>query len=405
MSKILIVDDDPVIRKLAENLVKRQGHKVLTAENGVDGFTKFKNFKPDVVISDVLMPEMDGYEFCAKIRSIPEGRQVPILLMTSLDSVEQKIMGFDAGADDYIIKPFDPREFNARLGILVKRSELVKAAAGPKKTGGKNIAVFSFRGGSGVSTIAANVAVGLAQIWQQPTTLVDMVMMGGQSVLYFNLPFKNTWSDIVKFPEQEIDYELIQSVLVPHDSGVSVLASPRHPELAELVSPEKVTRVLTELKEVSEYVIMDLPHDLTPTTLAALDCADVILLVLPPEIVAIRSAVMALRLFNNLEYDLDRVHILVNWTFPRNGFSNTDIEKSLKKKITMMFPYAPDQIIEGINLGIPPTFSDPTEPLGVIFEDLALALSKKEHLKITPANPSPSWLRALDRYQKRKTPK
>ena len=402
MSKILIIDDDPVIRKLASSLVSREGHNVLTGEDGVEGLSKFKNFKPDVVISDVLMPEMDGYELCTKIRALPEGRQVPILMMTSLDSVEQKIKGFDAGADDYIIKPFDPREFIARLGILVRRSELLKQVAAPEKKVGKTVAVFSMRGGSGVSSIAANLAVGFAQIWQMPTTLVDMVMMGGQSVLYYNLPFKNTWTDIVKYPEEEIDDFLIQSVLVPHDSGVSLLSAPRKPELAELVTTEKVTRVLSILKEFNEYVVLDLPHDFNPTTLAAIDLADLILLVVQPEIVSIRSAVLTLRLFKDLGYEPESIHVLLNWTFPRKGFAVADIERSLNKKITMMLPYATDEFVEGINLGIPQTFSAPTEPLGVLFEDLALALSKNEHLKKKPMEPSESWVRVVKRYQARK---
>lgn len=405
MSKILIVDDDPVIQRLASNLISREGHEVITANNGVEGVTKFKNAKPDVVISDVLMPEMDGYELCAKIRSLPEGRQVPILLMTSLDSVEQKIKGFDAGADDYIIKPFDPREFVARLGILVRRSELLKQITAPEKKVGKTVAVFSMRGGAGVSTVAANLAIGFSQIWQMSTTLVDMVMMGGQSVLYYNLPFKNTWSDIVKFPEDEIDDYLIQSVLVPHDSGVSVLSAPRKPELAELVTTEKAVRVLTILKEFNEYVVLDLPHDFHATTLAALDMADVILLVVQPEIVSIRSAVLSLRLFRDLGYQPEKVQVLLNWTFPRKGFAVADIERSLNKKVTMMLPYATDEFVEALNVGIPPTFSAPTEPLGVLYEDLALALSKNEHLKKKPKAPSEAWIRAVRRYQSRKNPK
>jgi pilus assembly protein CpaE len=172
-----------------------------------------------------------------------------------------------------------------------------------------------------------------------------------------------------------------------------------------LVTPEKVSTTLSYLKEFNEYVVLDLPHDFSPTTLAALDVADVILVVLQPEIVSIRSAVMTMKLFKELEYNLDHVHFIVNWTFPRKGFSIADIERSLKTKITMMLPYASDEFIEGMNLGTPPTFSAPTEPLGVLFEDLALALSKNDHLKRKPKNPSDSWNRAVERYKNRKTTK
>ena len=126
MKKILVVDDDPLMQKMVSALMAKEEYRVETANNGVEGLSKFKHFKPDVIISDVLMPEMDGYEFCSKIRELPDGRQIPLLMLTSLDSVEQKIKGFEVGADDYIVKPFEPREFQARVAIMVKRGELIK---------------------------------------------------------------------------------------------------------------------------------------------------------------------------------------------------------------------------------------------------------------------------------------
>jgi pilus assembly protein CpaE len=403
MKKILVVDDDPVIRKMVSGLISKDGHQVETANDGLEGLTKFSKFKPDVIISDVLMPEMDGYEFCSKIRALPDGRQIPLLMLTSLDSVEQKIKGFEVGADDYIVKPFEPREFLARVAIMLKRSEVAQKISVVEKVGGKTIAVFSLRGGSGVSTIATNIAVGMAQIWGQPTTLVDMVMTGGQSALYLNLSLKNTWAEIAKFPVDEIDDFLVQSALLNHESGVFALASPRRPEMAELVTPEKISAVLPILKDISEYVILDLPHNFNSTTLAALDAADIKLIILQPEIVSIRSAVMALEIFEDLGYDMGQVHLILNWTFPRKGISTADIEKSLQRKISLVLPNASDELLQGLNFGAPPTYTTPEEPIGMLFEDLALALSKDEHRKQKPENPTEAWTRVVQRYRGRKT--
>jgi len=403
MKKILVVDDDPVMRKMVSGLLSKEGHQVETANDGLEGLSKFSKFKPDVIISDVLMPEMDGYEFCSKVRELPEGSQIPLLMLTSLDSVEQKIKGFEVGADDYIVKPFEPREFLARVAIMLKRSEVVQKDSVTEKVGGKTIAVFSLRGGAGVTTIATNIAVGMAQIWGQSTALVDMVMTGGQSALYLNLSLKNTWAEIAKFPIDEIDDFLVQSALLPHESGVFALASPRRPEMAELVTAEKVTAVLPILKDINEYVVLDLPHDFNPTTLAALDAADVKLVVLQPEIVSIRSAVMTLEIFEDLGYDMSQVHLILNWTFPRQGISTTDIEKSLQRKISLVLPFASDELLQGLNLGSPPTYTAPDEPIGRLFEDLALALSKDEHRKKRPENPTEAWLRVAKRFRDRKT--
>jgi len=312
MIKILAVDDDKYMRNLVAGVLSKASYEVQTAENGVDGLKRIENFRPDLIISDVLMPEMDGYEFCSKVRSLPETSHLPILMLTSLDSVEQKIKGFDVGADEYIVKPFEPREFLIRIDNLLKRADQFQTIQIDDKGRGNTIAVFSLRGGAGVSTIAANLSVGLSQMWAKPTSLVDMVMTGGQSALYLNQPLKNTWAEIAQFPAEEIDDHLVQSALLPHDSGVYTLASPRRPEKAEMVTAEKVGKVLSILKDINDYVVMDLPHDFSATTLTALDTADTLLVVLQPEVVSIRSAVMVLETFKQLDYNLDKVCLILN---------------------------------------------------------------------------------------------
>jgi pilus assembly protein CpaE len=403
MKKILIVDDDPVFRKVISGLLSREEYQVATAEDGKGGLLQLDTFKPDLLISDVLMPEMDGYQFCAQVRSLPKYLHLPILMLTSLDSVEQKIKGFDVGADDYIVKPFEPREFLKRVEILLKKGELAQKIKFVERACAKTIAVFSLRGGTGVSTIATNVAVGLAQIWGHPTTLVDMVMTGGQSALYLNLPIKNSWENIVRFPIDEIDDYLIQAALLSHESGVFTLASPTRPELCELVVPEKVSKVLSILKGMNEYLVLDLPHDFSETTLAGFDTADVKLVVIQPEIVSIRSASLVLETFLELGYDPDQVHLILNWTFPRKGISNEDIERFLKKKISLVIPYSLDEILHGLNYGVPVVYSQPEETLGMLFEDLALVLSKAEHRKKQPTDPSRAWKRATKRARNRKS--
>jgi pilus assembly protein CpaE len=397
MSKILIVDDDPVMQKLVTGLLSKEGYQVDSAENGRIGLTALASFKPDLVISDVLMPEMDGYEFCIRVRMLPDGRNLPILMLTSLDSVEEKIKGFEVGADDYLVKSFEPRELLARVASLLKRSAAASLVPAVQATTARTIAVFSMRGGSGVSTIAANLAVGLSQIWGKPTILTDMVLTGGQSALFLNLALKNTWAEIAQYPAEEIEQELIQSAMLQHESGVLMLASPRRPEMSEWVTEEKVQKVLSLLKQSSEYLVLDCSHDFSSPTLAALDLADIKLVVIQPEIVSLRAAVMVLDTFLELGYDMENVHLILNWTFPRNGISREEIEKYLQKKISLVLPYAADELIESLNKGIPPTFSHPDKSLGMFFEKMAYAVSKNEHRQSVPENPSEGWKRIQEK--------
>lgn len=119
MHTILVVEDDQRVAQLLQAGLEECGYGVLVAFDGVMGVRLFKESKVDLVISDVILPKKDGFEMCKEIRKLrPE---VPVLMLTALGTTDDKLEGFDAGADDYMVKPFDFRELNARVGVLLKR--------------------------------------------------------------------------------------------------------------------------------------------------------------------------------------------------------------------------------------------------------------------------------------------
>jgi len=113
--KILIVEDDPVSQKLLEKIAGREGYEVILANNGQSAWETVKKERVDMVITDWMMPEMDGLELCRKIRHADLSRYVYVIILTSKDQAEDAVAVFDAGADDYIRKPFNPDELNARI--------------------------------------------------------------------------------------------------------------------------------------------------------------------------------------------------------------------------------------------------------------------------------------------------
>lgn len=130
MSKIIVVDDDPAIQTLVKVNLELQGHQVLTANDGVEGYALVQQEQPDLVILDVMMPNADGYTTCQRIRKNPDTEQVPVLMLTALGVVEDKVKGFDVGADDYLVKPFELPELQVRVRALLRRSgQLPKSTA------------------------------------------------------------------------------------------------------------------------------------------------------------------------------------------------------------------------------------------------------------------------------------
>ncbi len=118
MSRIMIVDDDPHIRELAGIFLKDEGFEIIEAADGVEALARLELIRVDLVILDIMMPNMDGWELCRQLR---EFYDFPLLMLTAKGETSQKIKGFELGTDDYLVKPFEPLELVARVKALLKR--------------------------------------------------------------------------------------------------------------------------------------------------------------------------------------------------------------------------------------------------------------------------------------------
>ncbi len=119
MKKILVVDDETSIRELVSMLLKREGYEVISAVDGKSGFEILKTNKPDLIILDLMLPDMDGYEICKKVCS---NYDIPVMMLTAKNDIVDKVVGMELGADDYITKPFDSRELLVRVKALLRRT-------------------------------------------------------------------------------------------------------------------------------------------------------------------------------------------------------------------------------------------------------------------------------------------
>jgi two-component system response regulator MprA len=118
-STILIVDDDEKIVSMLRRGLAFEGYDVQTASNGAEGLSKLMDKEPDIVVLDVMMPQIDGFEVCRRLREA--GSKVPVLMLTAKDEVQSRVIGLDTGADDYLVKPFALEELLARVRALLRR--------------------------------------------------------------------------------------------------------------------------------------------------------------------------------------------------------------------------------------------------------------------------------------------
>jgi DNA-binding response OmpR family regulator len=131
VAKILVVDDEPNIREVVELYLRRDGHTVVAAADGEEALRLYQQTEPDLVVLDLMLPKVSGLEVCRRIQA---GERVPVVMLTARGEEEDRIVGLGIGADDYVVKPFSPRELAARVEAVLRRVNEARAGSGDEKS-------------------------------------------------------------------------------------------------------------------------------------------------------------------------------------------------------------------------------------------------------------------------------
>lgn len=402
MPSVLLIEDEVIFHHMIEHALKPYGYETRAVLTGREGLEAARQMKPDVIITDINLPDISGYEVTRRLRRDPLFANTPIIVLTSQTGLQDKLLSFEAGADDHINKPFEPEELVARMKVLLRRVELMGKALPPgeekpeKKA--KLIAVHSLRGGSGTSTLAVNLALALQELWGAPVMLLDLVLMAGQAALMLDMPLKRTWADLAGIKANELDATILHSISARHASGLVFIAAPTFPTEAEMLTEDMLRTSIQLLRPDYDYIVADLPHDFSEISLQALDAADLILLTMAPELSSVRAAAAALDTYAKLGYPTEKIKLVLNYTFPRFGLPRERIENALNKSVTIALPYCPDVVIPSINLGRPIILHQVNEHIANLIEDFAFYLSVDQHKKTRPEKPTQAWKRVYNRF-------
>ena len=404
MTRILVIDDEPINHQLVAHALAPLQYEIHFAENGQIGIAQARTLKPHVIITDVMMPDITGYEVTRILRREPQFAATPILVLTAQSGLQDKLKSFEVGADDHLTKPFEAAELVVRVTSLLRRVEAVKSSKAdvPGRAGARMIAVQSLRGGTGCSTLAVNLALGLYSLWKEPAILLDLTMTAGQVALMLNMTLKRTWADIARYTASDLDLDSLRSIISGHESGMHFIAAPTFPSEAETLRAETMGAALHLLKSQYEYIVADLPHDFSESAIQALDAADVILMVASPDMASIRAVTAALDTYDKLGYDKEKIKLVLSAIFPHSSLTKEKIETALRMPAIATIPYVQDLFVDAINLGQPPVLEKPHEAVSGLLEDFALHLSKDAHKKSKPENPTEAWKRVYKRHQQRK---
>jgi pilus assembly protein CpaE len=404
MTRILIVDDDIMYHTILKHVLEPLHYDLFFSENGKQGITMAHEQKPDLIISDVMMPDISGFELTRALRRDPNFTAIPILILTGQSGLTDKINSFEAGADDYLSKPFETEELLARVNSLLRRAEYSKTDQQKfvPKDDARVIALQSLRGGVGCSSLAINISIGLESLWKAPVILLDLTMTAGQIALMLNMDLRRTWSDIPQFKLAELNQEIIDSIICKHETGIHFIAAPTFPSEADKFTGDMLSRTLEILNNKYDYILADLSHDFNEISIRLLDRADLILMIASPDIASIRAVSAAMDTYTKLGYPKEKCKLVLNASIPNSNITRAKIESALDLTTILSIPYLQDIFVDAINLGQPLMQYRKSMQISNLIEDFSFFISKDIHKKAKPEIPTEAWKRVYKRFQDNK---
>jgi len=342
---ILIIDDDIDTLKLVGIMLERKGFRILASTTGEKGLKLAKKEIPDLVLLDIMIPDINGYEIAKSIRGNPSTETIPIIMFTARSQVDDKVEGLEAGADAYITKPARPRELFAQVNSILKRVPQRATGAGPAAADkGSLIGIISAKGGIGISTLATNLAIELHN--QSGNEIILSDFRPGQGTIGMDLDVQNT-NGLVKLLDEEPGTDLsdfFPDVLLDHKSGIKTLLSSYHPSDSKYISyVEQFHQIARELTRQAAYTLIDLGPSLTPITTKILPECDKILICLEPSPSNITQTRMLIQDLINSGLGEGRfITVLINRQRSGVQLSWEQAENQLERKIDQIFTPVPE---------------------------------------------------------------
>ena len=388
--RVLIVDDIAETRENVRKLLafETDVEVVGVAGTGRESVQLAKELQPNIIMMDINMPDMDGITAVELItRDVPIAQVIMMSVQSEADYLRRSML---AGARDFLTKPFTSEDLVAtirRVHRMGQTRAATLAAVTPVQTqvqAGKGsgpvavsqgregivVVVFGPKGGIGTTTLAVNLAVALHQRADANNViLVDASLQFGDVGVFLNMAPNRNITDLCAI--EDFDPDSIETSAVVHTSGIKALLAPPRPEMADLVGPEQLKRILEELRGQYDFILVDTATIINDTILTALDLSDRIILIATPDIPAIKNARLLFEITDALNYPPNKIMLVVNKVDRRSGITAQMIEDNIKHQVVAQIPLDETLVLNSINRGVPFMMDQRAKPIGQAIIQLA----------------------------------
>ncbi|MBK8050023.1 MAG: response regulator [Anaerolineales bacterium] len=348
--RILVADDDMTLQKLFFHSLKMEGYEVIAAHDGIEALDKAIKERPDLIILDVMMPGLNGFDVARKLRENPATLTLPIIMLTGLSDVQERITGIRSGVDEYVTKPVDLRELAARVDGLLKRNRQLRQHAISKM--GKVVSLIGAKGGVGVTTIALNLAA-LFSKNDKSVILAELRADYGTLSVLLKTPAEHNLGNLLKLETSAITETMVAAELYNTDFGVRVLFGPQRIEEYCVPEAAKYAAILERLSRLADFVIVDVSTAPDPAHEAIVRNSAQILLLTEPEVTSVAAALPRLRQMEHWGAAAGMVGIVVVNRQGTMMLSLREIENRIGKPVIGVAPPATEVLGIAVQYGTP----------------------------------------------------
>lgn len=386
--KVLIVDDDVETLRLVGLMLERQGYQISAADNGERAIQKARADIPNLILLDVMMPDMSGYEVARQLRTNDATSNIPIIMFTAKAQVDDKVEGLESGADAYLTKPTQPRELLAQVKALLARAKATQAVAPvPQQrptqamipTKGLMIGVLGAKGGLGVSSLATNLAITIRKLTNENVVVADFHPGSGDIGLSLGYNSPNGVTQLLQKKADEISPADVRSEIVAHKSGIHVLVAPQRPRDAVYTSRiDQFKMIAKHLPSISKYAILDLGSSLPQMSQAVLKFCDELLVAVEPTPLGVYQTKALIDDLGELGISKGKIRVaLVNRQRTNLQLNWADVQEAIEHTIATVITPAPDLAYKAREINSPMVVQQPSSLTAEQFTKLASAILQR----------------------------
>lgn len=374
----VVIDNEPeTLEEIRAELEELDFVEILAETDNISvGFDVVIRNKPTIIIIDISENVEWSLGLIERISS--HLKESMIIVSSEETNLEVALKAMRAGAREFLSRPLNMPELVAAL----EKSRDYLLSQSTDFSQGNILTVFSNKGGIGKTTITTNLAIAMAEVTQKRVALVDLNLQLGDVTTFLDIQPTYDISYIVKNISRVDEQFLLGTMEKFEDYELYILADPPYAEQAEDISSEQINTILTVLKSIFDYVIIDTTSSFDSKTLSALDLADRILLVSMVNLPCIRNTQRCLDLFGRLNYPKEKINLIVNRYLPTDEISIDDVEDTLEHPVYWKIPNNYFAVMAAINRGVPIIHIEEDSNIALNFNQFARQLSGVEFQEV-----------------------